>query len=157
MTLMDAQQYDESRSRRRRNFIIVGVFVVLILAWVVYHLRNYPERRAADKFFTALQNQNIEGAYALWLQDSNWKQQPQKYTQYSYGDFSQDWGPSGQWGIIKSHLINCSLSSGSGAIVQVTVNGRAEHAYVWVDKGNKTLHFSPNEIDCGNWFGWLTE
>ena len=157
MTLMDAQQYDEARARRRRNIIIAGVFVVLILAWVVYHFRNYPERRAADKFFSALQSQNIEGAYALWLKDPDWKQHPQKYTQYSYADFSRDWGPAGDWGIIRSHEINCSYSSGSGVIVQATVNKRTEHAYVWVDKGDKTLHFSPNDIECGNWWGWVAE
>jgi hypothetical protein len=157
MTLMDAQQYDEARARRRRNFIIAGVFAFLILAWIVYHFRNYSERRAADNFFAALQSQNIEGAYALWLKDPDWKQHPQRYSQYSFGDFTRDWGPAGDWGIIKSHKINCSYSSGSGVIVQGTVNNRAEHAYVWVDKGNKTLHFSPNDIDCGNWWGWLTE
>jgi hypothetical protein len=42
-------------------------------------------------------------------------------------------------------------------IVQATVNHRAEHAYVWVDKSDRTLHFSPNQIECGNWFGWVTE
>jgi hypothetical protein len=157
MTLMDAQQYDDTRDRRRRNLIIIGVFVVLILAWLTYHLRNYPERHAAAKFFSALQYRDIEGAYALWMKDPDWKQHPEKYSQYSFGDFSQDWGPTGQWGIIKSYTINCSYSSGSGVIVQATVNDRAEHAYVWVDKGDKTLHVSPNDIECGNWWGWLTE
>jgi len=157
MTLMDAQQYDDTRDRRRRNLIIIGVFVVLILAWLTYHLRNYPERHAAAKFFSALQHRDIEGAYALWMKDPDWKQHPEKYSQYSFGDFSQDWGPTGQWGIIKSYTINCSYSSGSGVIVQATVNDRAEHAYVWVDKGDKTLHVSPNDIECGNWWGWLAE
>ena len=154
---MDAQQYDEARDRRRTRLIIVGVFVALILAWVGYHLRNYPERRTADKFLTALQQKDTEGAYAIWMQDPHWKQNPGKYSNYSYGDFYRDWGPSGDWGIIKSHRIDCSYSSGSGVLVQATVNDRAEHVYVWVDKGDKTLHFSPNEVDCGNWFGWLTE
>ena len=157
MTLMDAQQYDDTRDRRRRKLIITGVFVVLILAWLTYHLRNYPERHAADKFFSALQHRDIEGAYALWMKDPDWKQHPQKYSQYGFGDFSQDWGPTGQWGIIKSYSLNCSYSSGSGVIVQATVNDRAEHAYVGVDKGDKTLHVSPNDIECGNWWGWLTE
>jgi len=157
MTLMDAQQYDDTGDRRRRKLIIIGVFVVLILAWLTYHLRNYPERRAADKFFSALQHQDSEGAFALWTKDSEWKQHPQKHSQYNFGDFSQDWGPSSQWGAIKSYDINCSYSGGTGVIVQVTVNHRAEHAYVWVDKADKTLHFSPNDIECGNWFGWLTE
>lgn len=157
MTLMDAQQYDEARARRRTKQIIAGVIIVLILAWVGYHFRNYPERKAASEFFSALQRGDIEGAYALWLKDPNWKQHPQKYSQYTFGDFSQDWGPSGEWGIIKSHQIDCSLSSGSGVIVQATINQRAEHAYVWVDKSDKTMHFSPNDISCGNWWGWLTE
>ena len=157
MTLLDAQQFDEARARRRRNFIIVGIIVALILAWVVYHLRDYPERRAADTFLSALQRNDIEGAYGLWWRDPDWKQHASKYSQYSYGDFNQDWGPAGEWGIIKSHQVDCSYSSGSGVIVQATVNHRAEHTYIWVDKHDKTLHFSPNEIDCGNWWGWLTE
>ena len=154
---MDAQQYDESRGRRRRNVIIIGVIAALILAWVVFHLRDHPERHAADKFFSALQHGDVEGAYALWMRDPDWKQHPQKYSNYTFGDFGQDWGPAGQWGIIKSYKVDCSYSSGSGVIVEVTPNKRAEHANVWVDKADKTLHFSPSEIDCGNWWGWLTE
>lgn len=154
---MDAQQYDESRDRRRRNVIIIGVIAALILAWVVFHLRDHPERHAADKFFSALQHGDVEGAYALWMRDPDWKQHPQKYSNYTFGDFGQDWGPAGQWGIIKSYKVDCSYSSGSGVIVEVTPNKRAEHANVWVDKADKTLHFSPSEIDCGNWWGWLTE
>lgn len=157
MALMDAQEYDETRDRRRRRRIILYVLVALILAWVAYHLRHYPERRVADKFFAALQQKDVEGAYGLWMQDPAWKQHPAKYTNYTYGDFYRDWGPSGDWGIIKSHRIDCSYSSNSGVLVQATVNDRAEHAYLWVEKSNKTLHFSPNEIECGNWWGWLTE
>lgn len=154
---MDAQQFDEARARRRRTLIILVVFGVLILAWVAYHLRNYPHRRTADKFFAALASQDLEHAYAIWMQDPDWKQHPSKYSNYSFGDFLQDWGPAGEWGHIKSYSINCSYSSGTGVIVQATLNQRAEHAYVWVDKSDKTLHFSPNQIECGNWFGWLTE
>ena len=51
MTLMDAQQYDDTRDRRRRNLIIIGVFVVLILAWLTYHLRNYPNATLRPSFF----------------------------------------------------------------------------------------------------------
>jgi hypothetical protein len=157
MTLMDAKQYDEAPARRRRNLILAAVFAGLILAWVGYHFRSYPERRAVDKFFTALQQQNLETAFAIWYQDPQWKQHPAKYSRYGYGDFSQDWGPAGEWGIIKSHSVDCSYATGSGVIVQVTINQRTEHAYVWVDKSDKSVHFSPSEIDCGNWWGWFSE
>jgi hypothetical protein len=157
MTLMDAQQFDEARARRRRNYIIIAIVAVLILAWVAYHLRDYPERHVAKKFFAALAHQDIEGAYAIWNQDPNWKQHPARYSNYPLGDFSQDWGPASEWGAIRSYSVDCSYATGSGVIVEATVNHRAEHTYVWVDKSDKTLHFSPNQIECGNWFGWLTE
>jgi hypothetical protein len=50
------------------------------------------------------------------------KQHPEKYANYSFGDFYRDWGPSGDWGINKSHRINCSYASDSGVLIQVTVN-----------------------------------
>src|SRR5690349_10475323 len=134
MTLMDAQQYDEARDRRRRKQIIIGVCTLLILAWVIYHFRNYPERHAAANFFEALQQQNLEKAFALWLRDPDWKQHQAKYTNYTFGEFSQDWGPSGEWGIIKTSKVDCSYATGSGVIVQATINQRSQHAYVWVDK-----------------------
>src|SRR5690242_601678 len=112
MTLMDAQQYDEARARRRRNVIIIAVIAAIILAWVAYHLRNWPERHVADNFFSALQQQNLEAAFAVWYHDPEWKQHPDKFSKYSFGDFQQDWGPSGEWGIIKSHTIDCSYSTG---------------------------------------------
>ena len=31
----------------------------------------------------------------------------------------------------------------SGVIVEVVVNGRSEHARIWVEKSDKTLSFSP--------------
>ena len=157
MTLMDAEQFDAARERRRRRLILLLICLILIGAWTAYHFRNYPHRRAVDKFFDALQAQKYEGAYGIWYNDPNWRQRPQQYSKYAYDDFYRDWGPGGEWGLIKSHSVDCSLSTDSGVIVQITVNQRAEHAYLYVLKSDKTLSFSPNEIQCGNWLGWLTE
>ncbi len=157
MTLLDAQQFDEAHARRRRNLIIIGVLAALLLAWILYHLRNYPQRRVAAKFFAALERGEMENAYGIWFNDPDWKQHPAKYSNYTFGDFTQDWGPASEWGRIKSFSIDCSYSSASGVIVQATINERSQRAHVWVDRSDKTLHFSPNEIECGNWFGWLTE
>jgi hypothetical protein len=159
MTLLDAKPYDAARGRRVRTLIVAIVVAVLLGAFLAYHFRNYPERAAAGKFFTALQKQDFESAYAVWFHDPDWRQHQEKYATYPFGDFYRDWGPGGEWGLIKSHAVDCSLSpgGGSGVIVQVTVNGRAQHAYVWVQKSDKTLSFSPNEIECGNWWTWVTE
>ncbi len=160
MTLMDAEQYDPGRDRRRRMRIAVAAIVLILVAWVAYHCRHYPERRAASRFFAALQSQNYESAYAVWFNDPDWKQHPNKYSAYPFSpDFYRDWGPGGEWGLVRSYSVDCSLSpgSGSGVIVQATVNSRSEHAYVWVEKANKTLSFSPSEIECGNWWSWVME
>ncbi len=159
MTLLDAKQYDAAPARRRRTIIIISVVLIVIAAWVVYHFRNYPERTAVTRFFAALQKQDYETAYGVWFNDPNWRQHPQKYPNYAFNDFYRDWGPGGEWGLVKSHAIDCSLSpgGGSGVIVEVTVNDRAEHPYVWVQKSDKTLSFSPSEIQCGNWWAWLVE
>lgn len=159
MTLLDAEQYDSARERRRRMWIAATVVLLILVAWAAYHYRDYPERNVTSEFFAALQSQNFETAYAVWFRDPDWKQHTSKYSTYTFSEFYRDWGPGGEWGLVKSYSVDCSLSpgSGSGVIVQVTVNSRAEHAYVWVEKANKTLSFSPNEIECGNWWTWVTE
>lgn len=159
MTLLDAEQYDSARERRRRMRILLAVILLLLVAWAFYHCRHYPERNAVNKFFAALQSQNYEAAYSVWFRDPDWKQRTSKYSAYPFNDFYRDWGPGGEWGLVKSYSVDCSLSpgSGSGVIVQVTVNSRTTHAYVWVEKANRTLSFSPSEIECGNWWTWVTE
>src|SRR5579885_2736519 len=136
MTLMDAQTFDEARARRRRNLIIIAIVAALILAWVIYHERDHPERHAARQFFAALQHGDLEHAYAIWFKDPDWKQHPAKYSNYTFGDFSQDWGPASEWGRIKSFSIDCSYSSASGVIVQAIINERSQRAHVWVDRSD---------------------
>jgi len=157
MTLLDPEQYDVAREQRRRKMIALAVVLLLVVAWAAYHFRHYPERNSVNKFFSALQSQNYEAAYALWFRDPDWKTHLSNYSQYPFNDFYRDWGPGGEWGLVKSYHVDCSLSPGSGVIVQVTVNARTTHAYVWVERSNRTLSFSPNEIECGNWWTWLTE
>jgi hypothetical protein len=146
MTLLDAQEYDYARQRRRRIRIISILVLALVIAGLAWKYHNWPEEHVVDRFFDALQQQNYEAGYGIWMHDPNWKQHPQKYTQYSYNDFYRDWGPGGEWGIIKSHDIYGSgtpRGGGSGVIVEVVVNGRSEHARVWVEKSDKSLSFSP--------------
>ena len=88
------------------------------------------------------------------MHDPDWKQHPDRYARYTYNDFIKDWGPSGEWGIIKSHHVDgAAVPSGysgspfataSGVVVVVTVNDRvADKAHIWVQKDDKTLGFSP--------------
>ena len=146
MTLFEAPAYDPARERRRKFTIAAVIIVVVAIACVAYAFRNWPEEHVVSKFFTALKDQNYEQAYGIWVADPNWKQNPQTHERYSYNEFyRRDWGPGGDWGVIKSFHIDGSVrpKGGSGVIVQVTVNGRAEPARVWVEKSDKSLTFSP--------------
>ena len=159
MALMDAQQYDPTSERRRRRLILTIVCVLLVGSWIAYHLRNHSERAEVRRFFAALEKQDYEDAYSIWLDDPDWKQHLAKYSVYPFNDFYRDWGPGSEWGLVKSYHVDCSLTpgGGSGVIVQVTVNQRARHAYVWVQKSDHTFSFPPSEIECGNWWAWVTE
>ena len=146
MTLLDAKQYDEAASKRRRNLIAGIVVALLLVVYFAWEFRNYPEERIADHFFAALQKQQFENAYGIWMHDPAWQQHPQNYKQYPYNEFFTDWGPGGEWGLIKSYKIYASGTppgGGSGVVVEVEVNQRAEHARVWVQKSDKTMTFSP--------------
>jgi hypothetical protein len=154
MTLFQAQPYDVARARKKRNRIILLVLVVLVIGILCWLLRFWPEEHVVNRFFDALQQQNYEQAYGVWMHDPDWKQHPDKYSQYPYNDFIRDWGPSGEWGIIKSHRVDgAAVPSGysgspfataSGVVVVVTVNDRvADKAHIWVQKNDKTLGFSP--------------
>jgi hypothetical protein len=146
MTLLDAQVFDEARARRRKIRLITAITVILVLAWLIWTYRNWPEERVVDHFFAALQRQDFEGAYGVWMQDPDWRKHPDKYSQYPFNEFYRDWGPGGEWGLVKSHSIYGSATpkgGGSGVIVEAIVNERAEHARLWVQKDDKTLTFSP--------------
>src|SRR5579883_1043337 len=143
MTLFEAPAYDP-RKARRRNTTIVAIFVaVLIVGTIAWFYRNYPEERVVQKFMTALENKDYEKAYGIWQHDPNWKQHPQNYPNYSFGEFYQDWGPGGEWGLIHSFHIDGSVSGGSGVVVVVTINQRKEQARLWVENKSKTMTFSP--------------
>src|SRR5581483_2896692 len=154
MTLFEAQPYDAARARKRRNIIIAVILTVIVLGIIAWQLRYWPEERVVDHFFDALQQQNYEKAYGIWMQDPDWKQHPEKYARYPYNDFIKDWGPGGEWGIIRSHHVDGAavpkgysgspFATASGVVVVVTVNERvADKAHVWVQKDDKTLGFSP--------------
>jgi hypothetical protein len=145
-TILTAPQYDPRREKRKKQIIAAIILFVLGMAALLYAYRNWPEEHVVSKFFTALQNKDFKQAYGIWMHDPNWEQHPQKYTNYPFNEFYQDWGPGGEWGIIRSFHVDGSANPkhASGVVVVVTVNERvADKARIWVEKSDKTLTFSP--------------
>jgi len=147
MTLLDAPLYDPAKARRRNIKIAVAIALVIVLAGLGWMYRNWPEEHAVDKFFTALQLHEYEKAYGIYFSDPTWIEHKQKYSQYTYADFYRDWGPGGEWGLVKSHSIYGSANTKSfgagGVVVEVIVNERAEHARMFVQKSDKTITVYP--------------
>ncbi len=147
MTLLDAQPYDPTKTRRRNIRIATAVVIVIVLAALGWFYRNWPEEHVVDKFFTALQHQDFEDAFGIYFNDPAWRQHLQKYKQYTYADFYRDWGPGGEWGLVNSHRIYGSANTkgfgGGGVVVEVIVNERTEHARMFVQKSDKTLTVYP--------------
>jgi len=154
MTLLDAQEYDPGRSRKRTKRIILTIVIALIVFCLGWWFRYWPEERIVGHFFAALQRQDYKTAYGIWWQDPQWQQHPQEHPKYPFNDFYQDWGPGGQWGLIKTQKIYGSSpcparfgdNGGSGVVVDVVVNGRTEHAQIWVEKSDHTLSYPPCEL-----------
>jgi hypothetical protein len=150
MTLLDAREYHPEKERKKNARIISAVVLVLVLAFVGWYNRFWPERRIADWFFSALQKQDFETAYGIYFHDPGWQQHPQKHAQYPFGEFKRDWGSGGEWGIVKTFKIygesNCP-NGGSGVVVDVIVNDRAQHAQLYVDKTDKTISSPPCDLE----------
>jgi hypothetical protein len=146
MTLLDAKEYDPEKERRKKVRIISAIVFVLLAGFFLWWFRYWPEQRVAEHFFDALQKQDYESAYGIWMHDPPWRQHPDRYKKYPFHEFYTDWGAGGQWGLVKSYKIYAAGAppgGGSGVIVDLIVNDRAEHARVWVEKSDKTMSFSP--------------
>ena len=146
MTLMDAPPPDLARERRRRVVTLSIVTVIVVLAGLGWTFRYWPEEHVADKFFSALKKQQYETAYGIYFNDPAWKQHPQQHSNYPFNEFYTDWGPGGEWGLIKDYKLEASGNcprAGTGVVVQFVVNGRSDRARVYVDKSDKTISSPP--------------
>ena len=149
MTLLDAKEFDAEKSRKKKIRIISIITGALVIAALLWFFRYWPEERIVGHFFDDLQRQDYKAAYGLWMHDPNWGQHPDKFSKYSYNEFYRDWGPGGEWGLIKTQKVygaSTCPGPGTGVVVDVIVNDRTEHAQVWVEKSDHTLSFPPCEL-----------
>lgn len=148
MTIFQAPEYDPRKARRKKIIISVIIAVVVVVAFFGWWFRYYPEERIAAKFFADLQKQDYKAAYGVWIADPNWEQHPNSHSQYPFQDFYRDWGPGGEWGLIRTYRIDgVTRPSGSnGVVVLATLNDRKEQTQVFIDLRDKTMSFSPFEV-----------
>jgi hypothetical protein len=162
MTLLDAPVFDEMRDRRRRTIAIGGaaLLVVLFIGWWLIAGRpvDFPwnwdahlfGRSAVNRFLTAVEKNDLQTAYGIWMHDKDWQQHPQQYGVYPFSRFQQDWSsssPDNEYGAIQSHRIAAARAYGNVLLVAILINGRKSDALnLDYDPKTKTLNFSPPGI-----------
>ena len=149
MTLLDAQEYDPEKGRKRKRRIISAIAIVLLVLGLGWWFRYWPQEHIVGNFFDALQRQDYKTAYGIWMHDPQWEQHLDQHAKYPFNEFYRDWGPGGEWGLIKTQKVYAASTcpgGGTGVVVDVIVNDRTQHAQVWVEKSDKTLSYPPCEL-----------
>ena len=161
MTLLNAPEYDGTRETRNRNILIgAGVLVLLVIViglggYMAGHgwfFSNLPAEHRVGSFFTALEAKDYDKAFAIYTNDPDWQQHPDKHADYPVKRFTEDWTTeSPVHGPILSHHIDISKTDGTGAfgsgiIVAVRVNG--DHKiFMWYERKDGTLtEPAPHEL-----------
>jgi hypothetical protein len=165
MTLLDAPAFDTVRDRRRRMILYFGLggLGVLIIAWWLAAGMpiDYPwtwndhwrGTVAVDRFLKAVEQNDLQKAFAIWVHNKDWQQHPDQVGDYSFARFQQDWGPTGEsndYGSIQSHSIRAARMYGNVLVVAILVNGRkSKPIFLAYDTKTHTLGFSPVELYLG--------
>ena len=152
MTLLNAPAYDASRENRNRNILIaaaVALFLCVILFFAGFisghgwFFSNLPIEHKVNTFFDALEAKDYSKAYAIYYNDPDWAQHPQKYG-YSEKDFVNDWTTDPRnFYPITSHHVDKSVKDGTGffgtgIIVAVRVNG-THKLFMYVNRADGTI------------------
>ena len=140
---------DVHKKSRAMIFTLVTAFVIAIIAvWFV--LRFYPEKKAAEVFFNAVEAGDMNTAYQLWKPGPSYKMQ----------DFVADWGPTGYYGPVKSYeIMKAKSPAGSATSVEIRVaispfspmpdandpekSQKTKVVSVWIDAKDKSFSFPP--------------
>jgi hypothetical protein len=162
MTLMDAPKFDEVASRRR-GIMLYGFFggflLLLLLGWLfVGHPLDAPwtwwtywaGERSTEQFLQAVEKNDLPRAYGIWVNDFGWQSHADRYKNYPFARFQEDWGPNSpdnDYGTISSDQVVARKMWGDVLVVGALINGRkSKPLFLAYDRKAHTLGFSPVEL-----------
>ncbi len=139
---------EEPRSKLLRYGITVLVFVLLLSGVVAYLLRYHTEKGTVEHFLNTLAAGDLQQAYRLWKPNPS----------YSYEDFLRDWGPTGEFGPVKSYRLETAQRprDGSGIVIVVEVSKfqpfpsegdfekdrQNKEVRLWVERKDQSISFA---------------
>ncbi len=137
MTLLNAPAYDERKEQLKKAALIsagigFALLVVLTLAGYIsghgWLFSNLPAEHRVSTFFAALETKDYPKAFAIYNNDMDWQQHPDKYKDYPETSFQEDWSHHDPIdGPVNTYHVDISRTDGEGTfgtgiIVAVTVN-----------------------------------
>jgi hypothetical protein len=147
MSLLDPPK-DEPKKPRVMAFTAAAV-VLVAAAILWFTFRYYPEKRAAENFFSAVAAGDTSTAYTLWKPSAT----------YSMNDFLADWGPTGYYGPVKSFKIMGAKAPENSTSIAVNVavspyspmpdasdadkSRKTRVVTLWVQPSDKSFSFPP--------------
>ena len=147
MSLLEPPAETTNKSRPMAFAAAALVIIGIVALW--YTFRYYPEKRAADHFFSALVAGNTDEAYRIWKPGPS----------YQMKDFLADWGPEGYYGPVKSFRIENAEArrSASGVVITVSVSPfapmpepsdaaksqKTRVVNIWVETSDHSFSFPP--------------
>jgi hypothetical protein len=109
MSLLDPPAAKPEKSRALAFTIAALTLVAIVVLWFTF--RYYPEKKAAERFFSSVVAGDMAQAYQLWKPGPS----------YAMNDFLADWGDQGYYGPVKSYEIDHLRSPRGSSSVAVTV------------------------------------
>ena len=149
MTLLDAPQYNAARAKTIRNVTIAVVVLLLVGGFCTFWFWTWPAQHRIDGFLKTVEAGDFAKAFGEWNHDPDWQKHPQQYAAYDFNQFQKDWGPMGDYGVIRSHKFLMAKSVGNGTVVGVNINGGKTPLFLRVDDKTKQIGFSPVELYVG--------
>jgi hypothetical protein len=155
MTLLNAPEFNAGRETRKRN-LFIGAIVLIFLTAIIgvsgyllghgWFFSLLPIEHRINVFMTTLEEKDYPKAYGIWMNDSDWQKHPDKYD-YKLQRFTDDWTKDSDWGPITSHHVDISKRTGSGVVIAVRVNNNPKKLFLWYEKKDGTLTYSPRDLE----------
>jgi len=134
-------------SKLPRNVILTAAAVLVVSIPLYLLLRFHTEKATVRTFLSEVVAGDFQSAYRTWKPASS----------YSFQDFMRDWGPSGEYGPVKSYDLRSarSLGNASGVIVTIEVSAVSpfpgasndnKEVRLWVERRDQSISYAPQEI-----------
>ena len=139
------------RAQEKESGLFPTIVLIVVLALVGWWNRFWPEKHIAGKFFSALQKQDFETAYGIYYADPALETASAESLAVSVQRIHARLGTQAASGASSRRFqiygaSNCP-GGGSGVVVDVIVNDRAQHAQLYVDKTDKTISSPPCDLE----------